>query len=245
MHAHMPAPVAELTVGRDAYAAVFEVPSRQGGLAVDASVLDRSEHERMAAFVHAHDRLRYGYAHMLLRVLIGDHLQQDPASLRFSRDKCPCCGALHGRPVLNLNGPRPLEFSLSHGGDHVMIGIAAMAIGVDVAPLPQSRTVQQVARSLHLREQQAIAETRVRQRAGVFNRLWVRKEAYLKGLGTGLARDLNADDLTHDPSGWLISDRAVDSRHHAAVALKRADARQQLTAGGAGSAKVNIRWVQI
>ncbi|WP_373429258.1 4'-phosphopantetheinyl transferase superfamily protein [Streptomyces sp. V4I23] len=61
-----------------------------------------------------------------------------------------------------------------------------------------------------------------------FARAWTRKEAYPKGPGTGLGRDLRADHLgtsPHAPAripGWSVSGVSVPAGHEAAVAVRAA-----------------------
>ncbi|MFI0942873.1 4'-phosphopantetheinyl transferase family protein [Streptomyces sp. NPDC021020] len=206
---------AEITAGQ------LPVPVRLWLLAVPAGpaaervpCLDAGEHRRMAAFRREADRVRYGYAHLALRLVLGDHLGLTPGSVRFTRADCPCCGGPHGRPVVAAAG---CEFSLSHGGDQVMIGLAGHPVGVDVEPHPTPAAVTDLAPTLHPAERLALA--RAGDAPAAFARLWTRKEAYLKGLGTGLGRDLAADDLTTSPPGWAVADVPAPPHHAAAVAV--------------------------
>jgi 4'-phosphopantetheinyl transferase len=55
-------------------------------------------------------------------------------------------------------------------------------------------------------------------RAGALRR-WVRKEAYLKGLGTGLGIEPATVDLSADPPGWRVRDVDAPDGYVAAVAV--------------------------
>lgn len=172
------------------------------------NVLSPAERERRDAFRRPADRLRYGAAHAALRVLLGARLQLPPDTLAFDRDACPCCDGPHGRPVLAGTAPgrRPVEFSLSHGGDAVLIALAATPVGVDVEHLPRAGTVTEVSPHLHPAERAHLAAAA--DPIAAFAQVWTRKEAYLKGLGTGLGRALDADDVATPPGppGWTVLD---------------------------------------
>jgi 4'-phosphopantetheinyl transferase len=183
------------------------------------ALLDAEERQRMAAFHREADRVRYGFAHLVLRLVLGGLLGRPADTLRFGRAHCPCCGGPHGRPVLAGPGER-CEFSLSHGGDLVMVGAAALPVGVDVEPVPSAASVTDLAPMLHPAEQRGLALSGGGPAA--FARLWTRKEAYLKGLGTGLGRALDQDDLTGSPPGWRVTDVTAADGHAAAVAVAEA-----------------------
>ena len=198
---------------------VWVLPVPPPGTATEAGhpFLDDEEQSRASAFVRAEDRARFAFAHVTLRQLLGARLGLSPAELRFGRDRCPCCGGPHGRPVVL---PRaPLEFSLSHGGDLVVIGIASSPIGVDVEPVPEGPGSLEVARQLHPEERRHI-DANGPAAPLELARLWARKEALLKGMGAGLGRDLSADDVTRSVPGWEITDLPVPPGHAAAAAVQ-------------------------
>lgn len=154
--------------------------------------LSAEERHRMASLIRAEDRLRYAAAHLALRRLLGACLEVPPASLVFTREPCPCCSAPHGGPSL-ARRPLPLHFSLSHGGDLVLIGMASVPVGVDVEATPDPGAALELANVLHPAERVEVLATARAERSQHFARLWTRKEAYLKGLGTGLGCDPAAD----------------------------------------------------
>ena len=192
-----------------------------GEVVEGAAVLDPEERARAAAFVRAELRNRYTAAHVMLRQVLGECLGQDPAGLRFAREDCPCCGGPHGRPVL-AGEPRPLEFSLSHAGALVAVAVAGAPVGVDVEELPRPATVAEVSAVLHPAERAEIAAAD--DPAAAFARLWTRKEAYLKGIGTGLGRDLGLDYVGSEqpgPEGWALADLSAPAGHAVAVAVRQ------------------------
>jgi 4'-phosphopantetheinyl transferase len=195
---------------------VLRIPGTDEFGGLELSALDTVEHQRMASFLRETDRRRYGFAHLALRTVLGAKLGVAPRTLEFARESCPSCGGPHGRPVLGQK-PVSVEFSLSHGGELVVIGLSVEAIGVDVEPVPEDTTAAELTPLLHPAEQASIeAESQ----SAAFTRLWARKEAYLKGLGTGLGRDLAADDVSNPIPGWSIADLPVPSGYAAALAVR-------------------------
>ncbi|GAA2427583.1 4'-phosphopantetheinyl transferase family protein [Streptomyces macrosporus] len=194
------------------------------------SELDERERARADAFVRTHDRLLYLSAHIALRRLLAAYLRIPPGEIRFVREPCPGCGKPHGRPAV-AGEPPPLHFSLSHSHGLALFGVAAEPVGVDVERLPAAETVELCSSALHPAEQEELARLEPHERPAAFGRLWTRKEAYLKGLGIGLGRDLAADylgehggpDAPPGPEGWTVRNVSCGSSHvlHVAAAAVR------------------------
>ncbi|MGK5631811.1 4'-phosphopantetheinyl transferase family protein [Streptomyces sp. URMC 123] len=185
-------------------------------------LLDAEERSRAAAFLREADRDRYRVAHVALRRLLGACLDSDPAGLRLVREDCPGCGGPHGRPAV---AGAPLHFSLSHAADLVLIAVAGVPVGADVEREPAPSVAAEIAARLHERERVEMAALPERDRPAAFTRCWSRKEAYLKGIGIGLAEDpsvtyVGAGATPGRPPGWVLRDVAVPSGYAAACALR-------------------------
>ncbi|WP_405939273.1 4'-phosphopantetheinyl transferase superfamily protein [Streptomyces sp. NBC_00726] len=194
--------------------------------ALDEAVLDVTERRRAAALVHGRDRVRFTAAHVALRRLLGAYLRRPPEEIRFGRETCPCCGGPHGRPTVLGPGRDELFFSLSHRGDLALVGTAAVPIGVDVDLVADPEAGAELATMLHRTEQRELAALPPALRPRALARLWTRKEAYLKGLGSGLGRDPSLDYVGSapggpaPPAGWTLLDVPVDRGYAAAVAVR-------------------------
>lgn len=203
---------------------LLRVPEvRSAGL--DTAVLDTTERRRAAELAHPGDRIRFTAAHLALRRLLGTYLDVLPQEIRYGRETCPCCGGPHGRPTV-LDAARPLHFSLSHRGDLVLMGTAVAPIGVDVDLVADPCSAAELATMLHPAEQAELEALPPARRPRALARLWTRKEAYLKGLGTGLGRDPAADYVGSGgppgptpPAGWTLLDIPMDRGYAAAVAV--------------------------
>ncbi|MFJ3901131.1 4'-phosphopantetheinyl transferase family protein [Streptomyces sp. NPDC090025] len=193
------------------------------------AVLDERERARAAAFVRAEDRVLYTAAHVALRRVLGELLDVRPAELVFRREPCPCCGEPHGRPALDVPGltEPPLHFSLSHTRGRVLIATAPVPVGADVEARPDPAAVPDLTTVLHPAERAELAAERDPFRQALaFGRIWARKEAYLKGLGTGLGRAPHLDDVRPSaaapPPGWTLYDVDCGPAHHGAMAVASA-----------------------
>ncbi|WP_093803787.1 4'-phosphopantetheinyl transferase superfamily protein [Streptomyces sp. Wb2n-11] len=188
-----------------------------------AGVLDAAETARAEAFRRAGDRDTYVAVHVALRMLLSRYLDTEPQDIPLVRLDCPSCGGPHGRPAVK---GQPVHFSLSHSAGLGLLGFAATPVGVDVEEVPRPGTVEEIAAMLHPRETAELAGYEDVDRPHAFARAWARKEAYLKGLGTGLARGLSTDYLGTaqvpgaDLPGWRIGDADVGDHHAAAVAVR-------------------------
>jgi 4'-phosphopantetheinyl transferase len=186
----------------------------------DPSLLDAAEQDRAARFIREADRHRYVASHLLLRRTLSRYVRTPPGQLVFTREDCPCCGQPHGRPALLGEEGAP-HFSLSHAGSLALIAVAARPVGADVEEWPSAEAVAGLADVLHPAERAELAA--VGDDRGQFTRLWTRKEAYLKGLGTGLGRAMELDyvgDRQPGPEGWTLADVPARPGFAAAVAVQ-------------------------
>ncbi|MGD6742460.1 4'-phosphopantetheinyl transferase family protein [Streptomyces sp. BH106] len=187
-------------------------------------VLDVEEARRAAAFRFDRHRVRYVAAHLALRGILGERLGCAPGDVRFTRLACPGCGGPHGRPAL-VDAP-DVHFSLSHSGDLALVALAPAPVGADVEELPSAEVAEELTAVLHPRERAELAALAgPEERRLAVALAWVRKEAYLKGLGTGLSRGTDLDyvgaraDSPGAPDGWSLWDVPVPGGYTAAVAL--------------------------
>lgn len=205
----------------------------KGAAELDCSELDEAERRRAASFIRPADGLLYAAAHVALRRLLGRYTGTAPRDVRFVHEPCPGCGGPHGRPAV---AAAPLHFSLSHSSGVALVGVAAVPLGVDVERLPRPEAVEVCTPALHSDEQAELAAAGEAHRGPLFGRIWTRKEAYLKGIGTGLSRSPAEDylgaDTTRYPPGWTVLDVPCNDTHAASVAVR-----------GAAPSSVNVRWL--
>ncbi|GAA2901260.1 MULTISPECIES: 4'-phosphopantetheinyl transferase family protein [Streptomyces] len=199
------------------------VEDLRGALApLAGTLLDSGERARAAALHRAADRDGYRVVHVCLRLLLGAYLGVEPSDVTFVRRPCPVCRGPHGRP--DVPGV-PLCFSVSRTDGRCLLAFADTPIGADIERLPGSDVVAALTDTLHPREAAELAACPPQGRPAAFARVWTRKEAYLKGLGTGLGRDLRSDHLGASARGprrmpgWTVDDVAVGRGHAAAVAV--------------------------
>jgi 4'-phosphopantetheinyl transferase len=166
--------------------------------------------------------------HVALRLVLGELAGTAPENLRFERRCGHCGGTGHGKP--HLVGGSDLDFSLSHSGELALIAVArGRRVGADVERVRPRTDVLAIARgSLSARERESIESLGTGEaRRAAFFRCWTRKEAYLKGLGAGLAGGLDTDpEEAHD---WQIRSLPTPPGYAAAVAAEGQFALRQRT----------------
>src|SRR5262249_31517328 len=150
----------------------------------ELAVLSDDERARAARFVRARDRRRFARCRAALREILGGLLGEPADSLRFR-------AAAVGKPQLD-RGPGVVEllrFNVSHSAE---LGIVAVChgreVGVDLERLrPITEAERIVASFFTTAEQEAFAGIDGPDRPAAFLRGWTRKEAVLKGFGTGIS----------------------------------------------------------
>lgn len=120
-----------------------------------------------------------------------------------------------GKPF--VTGPTafapPLDLSLSHTDGLVVCAVASAPVGVDAEPLARAPEIlETVLRAFAPPEVAALLALAPAERERRAVELWTVKEAYLKALGTGIARHLDRlvvrrDGRSGDPEGlWRLEE---------------------------------------
>lgn len=148
------------------------------------------------------DRARRVQARAARRRLLARYVGADPEALRFS-------DGIDGKPELVGRAGRPsVRFNVSHSGSVILIAVAIdREVGIDVERIQTGFPWEQVAGSSFSSAEvdtiRGLSETR---RVGAFFDCWVRKEAYLKGLGQGLTRSTRDFVVPLGPDGGPVHD---------------------------------------
>ncbi|OIJ65804.1 4'-phosphopantetheinyl transferase family protein [Streptomyces mangrovisoli] len=168
----------------------LDVPPPGAATRSAARLLDAGQQARAARLRRPLHRHRKVMAHAGLRVLLAGYTGRDPAELTMRRAACPACGGPHGRP--RTPAAPGLEYSMAHSGDGVLYAFANRPVGVDLETSSvRPRTVRAVSRWLSADERTLLEGLPEAAVPAAFARCWVRKEAYLKGIGTGLAHGVD------------------------------------------------------
>jgi 4'-phosphopantetheinyl transferase len=203
-----------------------------------ARSLDPVETARAAAFRFPELRRAFVVAHAAVRQILAIYLRTDPADVRFA--------AGVGKPQLApLRGRSPIEFNLSHSDPLALVAVSTSgAVGVDVERLRPIPDALDIARqNFAAVEWAAVAGAALPDRGDAFLRYWVRKEAYLKARGIGLARGMDWFAIGTGPGGnprpvraegepnpahWWVTDLDLPGGFVGACVADRPDARVRL-----------------
>ena len=176
-------------------------------------ILDLDEQARVHRLRRRADQRGYVARHAALRMVLADVIGTTPRDVRFIRRPCVQCGAAHGKPALEEQGP---EFSLTRSGNRFAVALHyGGAIGVDIER-PRARHDDTLIQSCCTPDELAdVDRGDSAQRWSRFLRLWCRKEAVLKASGAGIVDGLDhldvRGDIVRDGSGrsWFVADADV------------------------------------
>jgi len=183
-----------------------------------------------ARFPPDHDRPVPTRTRALLHEVLSGYLGMPPSDVVIGSER-------EGRPVV-VDADRPgwPRFSVSHAGALTVIAVSRQAeVGIDVEDVRRDIDWQEVARAFFAPPELAEIDACPREdRRAAFFECWVRKEAYVKGLGRGLRRATkdfavplgSAGGVVHDlaptrtrASTWYVRPIAVGAGYTAAVAV--------------------------
>ncbi|QIM51878.1 4'-phosphopantetheinyl transferase family protein [Hydrogenophaga crocea] len=168
---------------------LFHHPRATEGAPADDPWLSPAERARVLRLRFQRDRVRYVHRRRALRAVLGERLGLPGPAV-------PLRLGLHDKPELDtaaLAAPAP-HFNMSHHEDHSLVVLCDEAeVGVDIEGERGWPDIDALAAMnftpAEIAGYQALQGV---QRESAFLRVWTRKEACLKAVGTGLAIDLKA-----------------------------------------------------
>jgi 4'-phosphopantetheinyl transferase len=186
------------------------------------------------------ERSRHDYlaARALCRATLSRYTSVDPPDWSFGT-------GLHGKP--RIIGPlayKSLRFSLAHTSGLVICLVSrASEVGVDAEETSRSVDVTQMARHFLSRQERARLENLpAGQHLASFYEQWVLREAYLKGIGKGIASaperftiKLGEDGQPLPIGGWQFHVYRPSAKHVAAAAIRQRR----------GAAPVSVHWLKV
>lgn len=203
----------------------------------DLVVLSVDERERAARYRFETDRSSFVRTRGALRGILGEFLGVRPAILLFDKETS-------GKPMLARTENVPdIRFNVSHCAGLSLIAVAlGREVGIDAESL--SRPIEDrdaiAARFFSDSENSELAAYPEHERGAAFLRCWTRKEAVVKGLGTGFQLPLAEFSVSldqdeprlleiaprHEPGvPWALRNLAVPPGFTAALAVQGPDAR--------------------
>jgi 4'-phosphopantetheinyl transferase len=192
------------------------------------TLLDPEEAERASLLARRADVERFVLGRGVVRVVVAGLFGVEAKKIRLHAGD-------RGKPFLP-DHPE-LRFNVAHSGDVVVVAVRrAVEVGVDVEQIRPEAVDSVLARRFmtasELESMAALDPTSAIER---FFEVWVRKEAYVKGLGRGLSLGLEtfsvslgseAPQPVDDPRSsetWSTLGLSVESGHRAAVASAGTD----------------------
>ncbi len=156
-------------------------------------LLSQEERHRAGAYRSITAAERFVVGRSWLRNLLSTYTGVPPADLSIRAPR-------HEKPVL-LDPPHDVRFNLTHAGDQIACAVAAgFEVGIDIEA-PRPGAVDALAATiLSASEEAQLAGLPGALRNDAVMRQWTRKEAVLKGLGTGLRLPPAHLELGLDPS---------------------------------------------
>lgn len=148
--------------------------------------LSEAERARAALFVTDALRNRWLTAHVAMRRILARELGVRPDEIVYGAGTA-------GKPFIASPAGSGVEYSFSDSGDLALLAVGrGGALGVDVEAYRSISDLAGVAERFFAPEERAalFALPESERRTG-FYRLWTRKEAYIKAIGTGLGHALD------------------------------------------------------
>jgi 4'-phosphopantetheinyl transferase len=160
-----------------------------------------------------------------LQLTLAAHLGIRPGEVRIDRS-CVRCKQQHGKPRLASQGRQPLEFSVAHSGEWLIMAVmTGIGIGVDIEQVTGAFPVMTLApHVLTVEECAELAAEPPNQQAKSFFRYWTRKEAVVKATGRGLETPLRSFSVSGPRQPACLQFWATETSLDKRICLRDLDA---------------------
>ncbi|OEJ94002.1 4'-phosphopantetheinyl transferase family protein [Streptomyces thermolilacinus] len=152
-------------------------------------VLDREERAAAERFTRVRARHVFTTSRAAQRLIGALYLGLPPRDVVITRDCHRCATATpHGRPRFAHGAPAPVDYSVSHTEEHLLVAVTGHgAVGVDIEGRASLRDVDGLAGvALTTAEREHFATLSAEDRPRWLLAMWTRKEAAMKLTGLGL-----------------------------------------------------------
>jgi 4'-phosphopantetheinyl transferase len=159
--------------------------------------LTPEEQARGGRFSRAEDRIRFELGRAATRCVLARYLGMAPQDVGIDPDPA-------GKPHLTAStatGKRMIHFNLSHSGGWILAAFArSFAVGIDVEVVrAKSVSADLIAYVMSASEIRILRTLPEQQQNAAFFKCWTSKEAFVKGVGVGLAVPLQAIEVSIAP----------------------------------------------
>ncbi|MET1056677.1 MAG: 4'-phosphopantetheinyl transferase superfamily protein [Pedobacter sp.] len=208
---------------------VIDINSQLPVLASYVQILTAEEMSYAARFHQKKDAQQFIITRAILKILLADTLTVEPREIHITQAK-------NKKPVLAEH--QEIHFNVSHSDNQAVIAIARQRIGIDVEFVKPNFDYQSVADYTFSDEESDYLKQSASPRQEFF-RLWTRKEAFLKGMGSGLINELNTISCMPEgdkipvkinglTSNWELTTIDINSGYIMSIAFEPSAAGNQI-----------------
>lgn len=153
------------------------------------------EVERVWRYHRKKDREHFAVARAMTKAILGGYLNVAAEQVRFRYNA-------FGKPAVDHIGANDLRFNLSHSNGLALLAVACQReVGVDVEYQCAKVATEDIAkRFFSAAEVESIGRLPNHLHVDGFFKCWTRKEAYIKGIGTGLSFPLDKFTVSLNPA---------------------------------------------
>jgi len=144
----------------------------------------------------------------VLRVLLSNCIETKPEAITFHYEQ-------HGKPyITDQYNNKTIEFNISHSGDYALIALTlGNKLGIDIEEMNSKIDYPTLSkRFFSEQENKALMNLKESNQLDAFYRTWVRKEAFIKAVGTGVAFGLDTFSVSQEEASETGLDVVVPDR---------------------------------